>query len=84
MYSHKDECETCGREVFFVSGTEHTPTRVFCCDDCKTKGATKSRRSAPHVAVCEVCGEEFTAKRNDAKTCSPKCRQRAYRQRLQV
>jgi site-specific DNA recombinase len=31
--------------------------------------------------VCEVCGSEFVATRSDAKTCSPKCRQAAYRRR---
>ena len=31
--------------------------------------------------VCEVCGEEFTATRRDAKTCSARCKQKAYRQR---
>jgi hypothetical protein len=24
--------------------------------------------------VCEVCGEEFTASRRDAKTCSARCK----------
>jgi len=31
--------------------------------------------------TCEVCGEQFTATRRDAKTCSPACKQKAYRQR---
>jgi predicted nucleic acid-binding Zn ribbon protein len=31
--------------------------------------------------VCEVCGKEFTATRRDAKTCSARCKQEAYRQR---
>jgi hypothetical protein len=30
---------------------------------------------------CEICGEEFTASRRDAKTCSDGCKQKAYRQR---
>ncbi len=29
--------------------------------------------------VCEVCGEEFTASRRDAKTCSAGCKQEASR-----
>jgi hypothetical protein len=31
--------------------------------------------------VCEVCGEEFTATRRDAKICSAGCGQKVYRQR---
>jgi hypothetical protein len=31
--------------------------------------------------VCEVCGEEFTASRRGAKTCSVGCKQEASRQR---
>ena len=30
---------------------------------------------------CEICGEEFTASRRDAKTCSDGCKQKAYWQR---
>jgi hypothetical protein len=31
--------------------------------------------------TCETCGREFTARRNDARYCSPGCRQKAYRDR---
>jgi predicted GIY-YIG superfamily endonuclease len=31
--------------------------------------------------VCEVCSKEFTATRAHTKTCSPACKQKAYRQR---
>ena len=33
------------------------------------------------TSVCETCGREFTARRNDARYCSPACRQKAYRHR---
>jgi hypothetical protein len=29
--------------------------------------------------VCEVCGKSFRPARSDARTCSPKCRQKKYR-----
>lgn len=29
--------------------------------------------------ICTECGDPFTAKRSDAKTCSNACRKRAYR-----
>ena len=86
MYSHNSPCEECGREVFFVSASKRVPAkmRVFCCDDCKA--AAKAKRSSPpraepHTMECEICHTEFTATRSDALICSPKCRQKAYRQR---
>jgi len=41
----------------------------------------REKRLEERKKVCEVCGEEFTATRRDAKTCSPRCKQKAYRQR---
>lgn len=31
--------------------------------------------------TCDGCGNEFTAKRSDAKHCSPRCRTGQYRER---
>jgi hypothetical protein len=31
--------------------------------------------------ICEICGENFTASRRDARTCSFGCKQEASRQR---
>jgi hypothetical protein len=28
---------------------------------------------------CQVCRQRFSAERSDARTCSSRCRQRAYR-----
>jgi hypothetical protein len=39
------------------------------------------KRAEELKKVCEVCGEEFTATRRDAKTCSDGCKQKAYRRR---
>ena len=33
------------------------------------------------MAVCEVCGASFSAKRSDARFCSNRCAQRAVRRR---
>src|SRR5215208_274982 len=89
MYPHNVQCENCGREVFFVSASERVPAkmRVFCCDDRRTEAKAKrssARRVEPHTMECEICHTEFSATRSDARTCSPKCRQKAYRQRLRV
>jgi predicted nucleic acid-binding Zn ribbon protein len=56
----------------------------FCSDACRYTYHNRRRHirtTATWEKVCEVCGEEFTATRVDTKTCSPACRQRAYRQR---
>jgi hypothetical protein len=29
---------------------------------------------------CAVCGKKFRPARSDAKTCTPKCRQKKYRE----
>jgi len=34
-----------------------------------------------HILTCECCLNLFLATRSDARFCSKKCRQRAYRQR---
>jgi integrase len=39
------------------------------------------RRRVEHEPIkCMVCGETFTPRRNDANTCSSRCRQRFYRE----
>jgi hypothetical protein len=36
------------------------------------------------LVECCVCGSSFKPRRFDARTCSPACRQRLYRQRKRV
>jgi hypothetical protein len=58
--------------------------RTFCSDRCKEAyhdQIRKEKRAEECKKVCEVCGEQFTASRRDAKTCSDGCKQKAYRQR---
>ena len=33
------------------------------------------------MTTCKVCGRVLTARRSDARYCSPACRQKAYRDR---
>jgi predicted nucleic acid-binding Zn ribbon protein len=57
----------------------------FCSDECRWAYHNRLRhdRSEPdRQKVCEVCGTSFEAKRSDAKTCSPRCRQRLRRASL--
>jgi predicted nucleic acid-binding Zn ribbon protein len=56
----------------------------FCSDECRWTYHNRlrhERTEGERQKVCEVCGTEFTASRADAKTCSPRCRQRLRRQR---
>jgi len=41
--------------------------------------AAENGNGFPTVHCCPACGEIFCSKRNDAKTCSPRCRQRLSR-----
>ena len=78
VYSHKAPCKTCGREVFFVSSSANFTGTAFCSKTCKSQ---HQAREVSRNRTCEICGEEFTATRSDAKTCSPACRQKAHRRR---
>jgi hypothetical protein len=58
--------------------------RTLCSDPCRRayqNQVRKEKRAEERRKVCEVCGEEFTATRRDAKTCSVGCKQKAYRRR---
>jgi hypothetical protein len=57
--------------------------RMYCSGACGAayhNQLRKEKKAEEHKKVCEVCGEEFTTTQN-AKTCSPRCRQKAYRRR---
>jgi predicted nucleic acid-binding Zn ribbon protein len=57
-------------------------SRTFCSDKCRWTHHNRERHhrsAAGREKTCEVCDKEFTAARSDAKTCSPKCRQKARR-----
>jgi hypothetical protein len=80
---HGGTCGTCGRRVTKESHKRHL-THFFCCERCEYAHYTRQRakrRVAAREKVCEVCSKGFTASRKDAKTCSPACKQKAYRER---
>ena len=76
-------CDACGRKV---------ARRRFCNWHCRAhyyNAPAAARRKAERLKarqgkVCEQCGKTFTATRSDQKTCSPACRQKAYRERKKV
>ena len=58
--------------------------RTFCSKPCRRayhNQLRKDERAEARKKICEVCGEEFPANRRDTKTCSPACKQKAYRRR---
>jgi hypothetical protein len=80
-------CDTCERPVVYERTRRHgyyPGNRVFCCYRCQytyNNQRRSKRRQRLREKVCEVCGEEFTATRTHAKTCSGACKQKAYRRR---
>jgi hypothetical protein len=82
-------CENCSRPMrvyrgLFAAGTLGRTARC-CCDDCRrlmlNARASERRRVHHDPIACEVCGENFVPTRADARTCSNKCRQAAFRRR---
>jgi hypothetical protein len=77
-------CETCSRTVHYHYGRGYRCCSYRCAQATWTKQATE-RRSAARArtrvkqVVCAECKHVFTAKRIDARRCSPACRQRAHR-----
>ena len=78
-------CEACGRPLRVRRDRVWYRTERVCCDDCRRSmrnARARARRRVRHEQIdCAVCGEPFTPKRNDALTCSNRCRQRLFRQR---
>jgi hypothetical protein len=97
-WSESTECRSCGRPFVFQDWIDrkkpHTPwmyTRErpaglakprACCVSCENRLAYNARRVAATDRPCLVCGEAFTAKRSDAKTCGPTCRQKLRRREV--
>ncbi len=83
-YYLKRPCEGCGRTVY--KARDNVRRRyVVCCESCRRACYNRVRRERRAARasgkVCEVCAKVFTTKRSDAKTCSPACKQKAYRRR---
>ena len=75
------QCDNCGKE--FKSSNER---RKYCCENCTNQAGIKNRKERKALGrkcKCQVCSETFIPPRNDAKFCSGKCKQSAYRKRKQ-
>jgi predicted nucleic acid-binding Zn ribbon protein len=69
-------CRECGQRL----GSR----QAFCSDRCRWTYHNRLRHergAGDREKVCESCGAAFTAKRADARTCSPACRQKLHRTR---
>jgi hypothetical protein len=81
-----ESCEGCGRLVVF----RPSPRRwrhAFCSDRCRHRWYHRAREASSALArrkSCIVCARTFTARRRDALTCSPECRQQACRGRTKA
>ncbi len=76
-YKHIGGCLSCGRQVF--TQWPHAARRgVHCCERCRQQYRRKKEIT---YCTCAHCAEPFIQKRSDAKYCSAKCRQTAYRNR---
>jgi hypothetical protein len=77
-------CEGCGRPVSYRDDRRYR-FHVSCgqpsCLRAIRAVAARARRRLPRVCIC---GTEFKPTRGDARYCSSRCRQRAYRLRLAV
>jgi hypothetical protein len=83
-YCDPRPCQWCGRSVT-KEWTRHSyRIHVFCCDRCSWRwydAQRNVRARESREAVCSICGHAFVPKRRGAQTCSPACRQKAYRLR---
>ena len=82
-FRHPEPCDGCGRDVTSPHERRHRRW-VVCSQRCAWTARNRLRAEAAAAARakrCAVCGREFEAGRRDALTCSPACRQKAYRRR---
>lgn len=80
IHARQTWCEHCGRTMYFITETKYKGdyARVaYCSDYCREAKRGKIREPV----TCTVCFTSFIPKRRDAKTCSPACKQKAYRMR---
>jgi hypothetical protein len=68
-------CAGCGRLVHDMRSLD----AYYCSEQCRSQVRKERRRVSRSDRECEVCGEQFTPARGDARFCGATCRQRAHR-----
>jgi hypothetical protein len=66
-------CEVCGRLMSWKGRAGYQTVQV-CSWECEGERRNARRRVQHEAKVCANCGETFTPKRSDARTCSDRCR----------
>jgi hypothetical protein len=79
-------CETCARTMYLERRhLFHAHSPLTCSYQCnyrrKLKRQLERKRVKHETMKCAGCGEMFEPRRNDANTCSNRCRQKVYRER---
>jgi hypothetical protein len=82
-------CQRCGEafavDFYLLSSGQNVAKVRYCSNECLVAVSVARRREGgarrvpPHVKTCDRCAAEFTAKRSDARFCSPRCRTAAHR-----
>jgi hypothetical protein len=76
-----DRCSQCSRPTFIHKQPHKSTRRYVCSQECRRAANYARDRRKQRPKVCDTCGEQFTPTREDARYCSAKCKQRAFRQR---
>ena len=80
---HGQPCRGCGRPMYWHR--RYQLPRAYCGEGCRTLYRRRVRQAEAaarrYEPTCAECGEVFQARRNDARYCSARCRQRAKRAR---
>jgi hypothetical protein len=90
VWSH-GPCENCQRPVY--ESQRRKRRHHYCCEDCREKhqllaihALARQRRTEARGSSrpCQECGERFEPARADAKFCSARCKQKAWRRTLRL
>jgi uncharacterized Zn finger protein (UPF0148 family) len=69
-------CRNCGAPSVQLTYTRQGgPRPKYCSSRCRSAW----HKSPPHAITCATCGDTFTPKRSDARTCSVACRVALHR-----
>lgn len=79
-YEWTGRCEHCSREMRF-HGERGFRHRRYCSPICRKRADydLRERVDRPLARTCPGCGQWFTPRRDDQRTCSARCRQRVHR-----
>ena len=80
-WSTPTPCAGCGRLMAYRLGTAGKAP-IACSMKCARETTKRKRPQQDRRRICIACGNNFIPKRANAVTCSHRCRQKAYRDRM--